>query len=94
MINQCGRSRKDKQRTTENLDELKFGWAGENVRMSDLVGTGIATKEGRTNVEQIDAFDNEFASLSSVDVELGGEDLFGHSGELFGLEEAELIPRR
>ena len=93
MINQCGRSRKDKQRTTENLDELKFGWAGENVRMSDLVGTGFATKEGRTNVE-IDAFDNEFASLSGVDVELGGEDLFGHSGELFGLEEAELIPRR
>ena len=70
---------------------MKFGWAGENVRMSDLVGKGIATKEGRTNV---DTFDNEFASLSGVDVELGGEDLFGHSGELFGLEEAELIPRR
>ena len=29
-----------------------------------------------------------------IAVELGGEDLFGHSGELFGLEEAELIPRR
>ena len=65
--------------------------------MSQLVGTSRHIKEGTIGggVEAIeDTFDHELANLDSVDVELGGEDLFGHSGELFGLEEAELIPRR
>ena len=65
--------------------------------MSQLVGTIEHTKEGTIGgeVEAIDdTFDHELANLNSVDVELGAEDLFGHSGELFGLEDAELIPRR
>ena len=67
----------------------------KDVRMSELVGTGRHIKEGTVGeVESIDTFEHELPNLNSVDVELGGEDLFGHSGELFGLEEAELIPRR
>ena len=67
----------------------------KDVRMNELVGSRRQTKEGRVGeVEAIDTFDEELPNLNSVDVELGGEDLFGHSGELFGLEEAELIPRR
>ena len=65
--------------------------------MPQLIGTGRQIKEGTIGgqVEAIDdTFDHELANLNSVDVELGAEDLFGHSGELFGLEEAELIPRR
>ena len=64
--------------------------------MSQLIGTIEQIKEGTIGgVETIDdTFDHELANLNSVDVELGAEDLFGHSGELFGLEEAELIPRR
>ena len=63
--------------------------------MSQLLGRGRQIKEGTNGgVEAIDTFDEELANLNSVDVELGGEDLFGDSGELFGLEEAELIPRR
>ena len=64
--------------------------------MSQLLGRGRQIKEGAIGgVEKpIDTFDQELANLNSVDVELGGEDLFGDSGELFGLEEEELIPRR
>ena len=67
----------------------------KDVRMNELVGAGRQTREGRVGeVEAIDTFEHELPNLNSVDVELGGEDLFGHSGELFGLEEAELISRR
>ena len=65
--------------------------------MSGLVGTGRLSKEGTVGEEvvgSINTFDHELPNLNSVDVELGGEDLFGHGGDLFGLEEAELIPRR
>ena len=63
--------------------------------MSQLLGRGRQIKEGTFGGEEpIDTFDQELANLNSVDVELGGEDLFRDSGELFGLEEAELIPRR
>ena len=84
-----------KSKKRENLEELRVRL--EDVRMSQLVGTSRHIKEGTIGGGEEaleDTFDQELANLDSVDVELGGEDLFGQSGELFGLEEAELIPRR
>ena len=83
-----------KLKSKENLEALRVRL--EDVRMSQLVGTSRHIKEGTIGGGEAieDTFDQELANLDSVDVELGGEDLFGHSGELFGLEEAELIPRR
>ena len=67
----------------------------KDVRMSELVEAARHIKEVTVGeVEAVDTFEQELPNLNSVDVELGGEDLFGHSGELFGLEEAELISRR
>ena len=83
-----------KSKKRENLEELRVRL--EDVRMSQLVGTSRHIKEGTIGGGEAieDTFDHDLVNLDSVDVELGGEDLFGQSGELFGLEEAELIPRR
>ena len=65
----------------------------ENAKMSHFGGPSRPLKEGAS--EGVDSFDQEFANFNGcVDVELGGGDLFGQSGQLFGLEEAEFISRR
>ena len=65
----------------------------ENAKMSHFGGPSRLLKEGAS--EGVDSFDQEFANFNGcVDVELGGGDLFGQNGQLFGLEEAEFISRR
>ena len=65
----------------------------ENAKMSHFGGPSRPLKEGAS--EGVDSFDQEFANFNGcVDVELGGGDLFGQSGQLFGLEEAEFISTR